>query len=169
MSTVAVQVNPRKLFRFSVVCDGLETAYVQKVKIPKIDIKSAKHGQGPFVFSTASKVEFGQLELESLKPSETSFTFWKDWMALIINLGNGSMGVPDVYKKTLNILEYAADGFTIVDTWECVGCYPAEVEMTDLDKLSENNAMDKLKFNVDIMTYTGAGDASMPVRQGIGF
>jgi len=166
MSTVAVAVNPRKLFRWAVLCDELQTAYAQKVKIPKIDIKSAKHGAGPFVVNTASKVEFGQLEIEALKPSENSVVFWKDWIALIINLGTGSMGVPAFYKKTIVIVEFAADGITVVDTWECQGCYPAEVDMTDLDKLSDNNALDKLKINVDIMTYTGSGDATMPVLQG---
>lgn len=165
MATVAVSVNPRKLFRFAVLCDGLETAYAQKVKLPKMEVKSAKHGQGPFVINTASKVEFGQLELEALKPSESSVTFWKDWFALIVNLGTGAMTAPDIYKKTITILEFAADGATVVDTWECQGCYPCDIEMTDLDKMSENNAMDKVKFCVDILTYTGSGDPTMPSFQ----
>lgn len=166
MATVAVQVNPRKLFRFAVLCDGLETAYAQKVKLPKIDVKSAKHGAGPFVINTASKVEFGQLEIEILKPSENSVTFWKDWIALIINLGTGSMTPPAVYKKTVTILEYASDLETIVDTWVCQGSFPTEVDFTDLDKLSESNALDKIKFNVDIMDFTGSGDGLMPPVQG---
>ncbi len=166
MATLAVAVNPRKLFRFAVVFNGLETAYVQKVKLPKIEIKSAKHGQGPFVVNTASKIEFGQLELENLKPSENSLAFWKDWLALIINLGTGAMTIPAIYKQTITILEFASDGVTIVDMWVCEGAYPAEVDMTDLDKLSENNALDKLKFNVDVMDFTGSLDGFTPPIQG---
>lgn len=157
MSAIGKTINPRKLYRFAVECDGLETAYAQKVKIPKIEVKSAKHGVGPFVINTASKVEFGMLELDMLKPAESSAVFWKDWLALIVNLGSGAMGLPDFYKKTLSIVEYASDGSTIVDRWECSGCYPCEIDASELDKLAEGNSIDKLKICVDNMTVTGSG------------
>jgi len=157
MSAIGKIINPRKLYRFAVEVDGLDTAYAQKVKLPKIEVKSAKHGQGPFVVQTASKVEFGQLELETLKPADSSAVWWKDWLALVVNLGTGAMGTPDVYKKTLSIVEYAPDGVTIVDRWEYTGCYPMDIDPAELDKLGEGNAIDKIKICVDLATVTGSG------------
>lgn len=158
MGAIGLPINPRKLYRFAVECGGLETAYVQKCKIPKIEIKNAKHGDGPFVINTASKVEFGNLELDCLKPAESSAVWWKDWLALIINLNDGSMGTPDLYKKTLFVVEYASDGDTIVDRWEILGAFPIDIDPSDLDKLGEGNAVDKLKFCVDrVITDTSSG------------
>lgn len=167
MSAIGKTINPRKLYRFTVECDGLDTAYAQKVKIPKIEVKGAKHGQGPFVVNTASKVEFGLLELETLKPADSSAVWWKDWLALVVNLGSGAMGDPGVYKKTLSIVEYGSDGVTIVDRWEIIGAYPCEIDAAELDKLSEGNSIDKLKLCIDLMTVTGSGSALDSVNNGL--
>jgi hypothetical protein len=157
MGAIGTTINPRKMWPFVVECEGLETAYAQKVKIPKIEVKSAKHGDGPFTINTASRVDFGQLELEVLKPAESSATWWRDWLALVINMNDGSMGVPDVYKKTVFIVEYAADGLTIVDTTELDGVYPADFDVSELDKLADGNQIDKLKFNVDRVIPSAQG------------
>lgn len=150
MSALGQTVNPRKLYRFAVEVEGLLTAYVQKVKLPKIDVKSANHGDGPFTIKTASKVDIGQLELETLLPADSSSVWWKDWLALVVNLGTGAMGHPDLYKKQLSVVMYAPDGETIIDRWDCFGVFPAEVDPADMDKLGEGNAIDKLKFNCDL-------------------
>ncbi len=156
MGALGKTINPRKMYRFAVECDGLETAYVQKVKVPKIEIKSAKHGDGPFAINTASRVDFSTLELETLKPAESSAVWWKDWLALLINLSTGSMGDPSVYKKTLSIVEYGADGITIIDRTQYTGCYPADVDVSDMDKLGDGNQLDKIKINVDLVQLTGS-------------
>jgi hypothetical protein len=95
--------------------------------------------------------------LEVLKPAESSATWWRDWLALVINMNDGSMGVPDVYKKTVFIVEYAADGLTIVDTTELDGVYPADFDVSELDKLADGNQIDKLKFNVDRVIPSAQG------------
>ena len=159
MGALGKTINPRKMYRFAVECDGLETAYVQKVKVPKIEIKSAKHGDGPFSINTASRVDFSALELETLKPAESSAVWWKDWLALLINLQNGSMGDPDVYKKTLSIVEYGADGITIVDRTQYTGCYPADIDVSDMDKLGDGNQIDKIKINIDFVQLTSSGQS----------
>lgn len=160
MGALGKTINPRKMYRFTVECNGLETAYVQKVKAPKIEIKSAKHGNGPFTVNTASRVDFSMLELETLKPAESAAVWWKDWLALLINLSNGAMGDPDTYKQTLSIVEYGADGVTIVDRTEYIGCYPADIDVSDMDKLGDGNQLDKLKFNVDMVTLTATGNSA---------
>lgn len=157
MGAIGTQINPRKMWPFVVECDGLETAYAQKVKIPKIEIKSATHGDGPFSIKTASRVDFGQLEMEVLKPAEGSATWWRDWLALLINMDNGSMGTPEVYKKTVFIIEYSADGVSIVDQTELQGVYPADFDVSELDKLADGNQLDKLKFNVDRVIPSAQG------------
>lgn len=163
MGAIGQTINPRKLYRFAIECEGLQTAYVQKVKIPKLDIKSAEHGEGPFKIKTASKVEIGQIELETLKPADSSSVWWKDWVALVVNLGTGAMGHPDVYKKALSIIEFAPDGVTVVDRWDCFGCFPAEVDPTDMDKLGEGNAVDKIKLNCDMcVPMPSAGGSTNP-------
>lgn len=149
MPIAASAISPRKQFRFAIVCDGIETAYIQKFKAPKIDIKSAKHGDGPFDINTASRISFGTAELDTLKPSESATYWWKDWLGLIINLSSGAMGLPETYKKNLLIVEYAADGTTVVEQTELVGCFPTEIDPSDLDKLGEGNAIDKIKLSVD--------------------
>jgi len=151
MGAIGIPINPRKLFRFAIECDGLETAYVQKCKIPKTEVKVAKHGEGPFIISTASKVEFGHVELDCLKPAESSAVWWKDWLALVINLNDGSMGTPDIYKKNITINEYSSDGVTIVDSWEIDGCFPVEIDPSELDKIGEGNAIDKIKLSCDVI------------------
>lgn len=166
MGALGRQVNPRKLYRFAIECDGVETAYVQKVKVPKIEIKSAKHGDGPFSINTASRVDFSHLELETLKPAESSGVWWKDWLGLLVNLNNGAMGDPDTYKKTLSIVEYGADGVTIIDRTEYTGCYPADIDNSDLDKLGDGNALDKIKINIDRVVLMSPGVATLEVDAG---
>lgn len=156
MAAIGKSINPRKTFRFAVEIDGLETAYAQKVKIPKIDIKSAIHGEGPFSIKTASKVAFNDLEIETLKPAESSAVWWKDWLALVVNLDTGAMGDPSIYKKSFFIIEYGSDGVTIVDRTEIRGAFPTEIDLSDLDKLGEGNAVDKLKFSVDRVVVEGS-------------
>lgn len=167
MGAIAFPINPRKLFRWSVETPGLQSAYAQKCKIPKIVVKSAKHGNGPFDENTASRIELGMVELETLKPDTSSAAWWKDWFALVINLGTGSMSEPSIYKRTLIITEFAADGLTIVDIWELSGCYPAEIELTDLDKLADGNAIDKVKLMCDRISYAGSGDPTLPAVLGL--
>ena len=149
MGVLAKNINPRKLYRWAIECDGVETAYCQKCKLPKTEIGSAEHGDGPFYVKTASKVKFSDLEIDSLKPAESSGVWWKDWLALVVNLDSGAMGDPAVYKKTLFVVEYGSDGVTIVDRTEIRGAFPHEIDPADLDKLAEGNVVDKLKFNVD--------------------
>ena len=149
MSAIGRTVNPRKVYRFAIEVNGLETAFCQKIKIPKIDVKTAKHGEGPFEIHTASKVTFGDVEIETLKPADSSAVWWKDWFALVVNLESGAMGNPAVYKKTFFVVEFAPDGVTIVDRTEIRGAFPVEIDLSDLDKLGEGNAIDKLKFRVD--------------------
>jgi phage tail-like protein len=161
MGAIGQTINPRKLYRFAVECEGLQTAYVQKVKLPKLDIKSAEHGEGPFKIKTASKVEVGQIELDTLKPADSAAVWWKDWVALVVNLGSGAMGHPDVYKKSLSIVEFAPDGETIIDRWDCYGCFPAEVEVADMDKLADGNAIDKVKLNCDMIVPQGGGSSNI--------
>ena len=167
MGAIGTPINPRKLYRFAVECDGLETAYVQKCKIPKIEVKDAKHGEGPFSIKTASKVDFGNIELDCLKPAESSAVWWKDWLALVINLNDGSMGTPDLYKKTIFIQEFSADGVTIIDSWECGGCFPVEIDPSELDKLGEGNAVDKLKLSCDYVIPGGSKGLSVSIGTGL--
>jgi len=131
----------------------VETAYVQKFKIPKVDVKTAKHGDGPFSINTAGRVDFGTAELDTLKPSESSALWWKDWLGLVVNLQSGAMGQPSSYKKNLLVVEYGADGTTVVDQTELVGCFPTEIDLADLDKLGEGNAVDKIKLAVDRVSF----------------
>jgi hypothetical protein len=149
MAAIGRSINPRKVYSFAIEINGLETAYAQKVKIPKMEVKTAKHGDGPFEISTASKVVFGDLEIETLKPANSSSVWWKDWFALVVNLDTGAMGDPAIYKKTFFVVEYAPDGVTIVDRTEIRGAFPVDIDLSDLDKLGEGNAVDKLKFRVD--------------------
>lgn len=167
MGAIGIPINPRKLFRFAIECDGLETAWVQKCKIPKANVKTASHGEGPFLVKTASKVEFSDLELDCLKPAESSSVWWKDWLALVINLNDGSMGTPDLYKKNLTINEYSSDGVTIIDSWSVEGVFPVEIEPSELEKLGEGNAVDKLKFSVDNCIPGSSAGLSISIGAGL--
>lgn len=157
MSIFGKTINPRKVWRYAIEADGLETAYVQKVKQPKIEVKSAKHGDGPFAINTASRVDYGMLEFETLKPAESAGVWWKDWLALVVNLSNGQMGTPDVYKKVMSVVEYGADGITIIDRTMYTGVYPSDIDVAELDKLGDGNAIDKIKFFIDGVTLTDTG------------
>ena len=163
MAATAKEINPRKVYAFAVECEGIETAYVQKVKIPKFDVKSAEHGDGPFKIKTASRVEFGQIELDVLLPAADSSGWWKDWLALVVNLETGALGTPDAYKKNLYIIEYGPDGTTIVEKTQIIGAYPAEIDPYDMDKLGEGNAVNKIKLNVDrvYLNADSGGTASL--------
>lgn len=149
MPAVGRTINPRKVYRFAIEVDGLDTAYAQKIKIPKMEVKTAKHGEGPFEVHTASKITFGDLEIETLKPANSSSVWWKDWFALVVNLDTGAMGDPAFYKKNFFIVETAPDGVTIVDRTEIRGAFPVDIDLADLDKLGEGNSVDKIKFRVD--------------------
>lgn len=153
--TIANPVNPRKKFLWGLEFDGLEPALAQKVKMPTIEIDVAEHGASNIMIKTGGKVKIGDIEVTKLMHQNKNENWAYDWMKLVSNPENGQMGIPSVYKRNGYIIHYAADGETVLEKWECIGCFPKKKEHDELDKTSTaDNLMEMVTLSCDYVVRT---------------
>lgn len=146
---VANSVNPRKKFSWSVEFDGLEPILVQKVKLPVLSVDVHEHGQANMLIKTGGMVKVGDVELTKMLFQNKSERWAYEWMRQVSNLENGQVGLPNDYKKNGFIIWYGTDGTTVLQKWQVVGCWPKNIDLDELDKLSSDNVMEKITLSCD--------------------
>lgn len=151
---IANPVNPRKKFPWGLEFDGLETALAQKVKMPTIEIDAAEHGASNILIKTGGMVKIGDIEITKLMFQNKNENWLYDWLKLVSNPENGQMGVPSDYKRNGYIIHYGPDMETVLEKWECFGCWPKKKDMDELDKTSSDNLMEIATLSCDYVIRT---------------
>jgi phage tail-like protein len=146
---VANPVNPRKKFSWSVEFDGLDAVLVQKLKIPTVSVDAVEHGVANILNKTAGMVKVGDLELTKLKFQNKNESWAWKWLMLSSNQETGQVGLPTDYKKNGYIIHYGPDGETVLEKWQVIGCWPKNIEIDELDKVSSDNMMEKVTLSCD--------------------
>ena len=146
---VANPVNPRKKFSWSVEFDGLDAILVQKLKIPTVSVDSVEHGVANILNKTAGMVKIGDLELTKLKFQNKNESWAWDWLMDSSNQETGQVGLPTDYKKNGYIIHYDSDGESVLEKWQVIGCWPKNIEIDELDKVSSDNMMEKVTLSCD--------------------
>lgn len=148
--------NPRKQFQFGL---NILTPFgiimnqflAQKVTIPEVVIDQIKHGEGNHYIKTAGMVNVGELHIEKLSTAAAPDNAMWDWIQSIQDSISGGGTVPRQYKKTIDVTQYAADGVTPIDVFECRGCWPMKINGVELSRVSSENTIESIEFSVDEM------------------
>lgn len=141
----ATAVNPRKKFRFAIEIDGLEKAFVKKVKVGEHELTIAEHnaGNSPHSIGTASREKFGDIELEHIMPADGAHTFFEDW------LKQAQITAPSQAKKDFDVIQYGNDGASIVGKWSCKGGLPKKIVAADLEGGQDEDYLETVTLWID--------------------
>lgn len=155
--------NPRKQFNFRItVLDNpiLEPFAAQVVNLPDMEVEATEHGFGNTVIKTAGLVKVGTLTIERIMSaalgSITSSAFHA-WQKLAQDGAKQTGGDPVDYKKYIYIEELSNaswDGLNdpvVLNSWTCVGCWPARINGREYSRTSSDNLMETAEFAVDYM------------------
>jgi phage tail-like protein len=108
-----------------------------------------EHGVANILNKTAGMVKVGDLELTKLKFQNKNESWAWKWLMLSSNQETGQVGLPTDYKKNGYIIHYGPDGETVLEKWQVIGCWPKNIEIDELDKVSSDNMMEKVTLSCD--------------------
>lgn len=146
--------NPRKKFNWSIQItpEPINPFMFQKVNIPEGEIEPIAHGDTNHDIKTAGRVSYGNITAEKLLPSDSGDSYMWSWFDTCQSSMLGGGAPPDVYKKTIVITEFAEDGFTVLNTWTAIGCWPQRLGGLEKDRMSSENDIEEIEFSVDKLT-----------------
>lgn len=141
--------NPRKNRNWTIEINGLEQFFVQKCTIPTAEIEKAEHADSNHSIKTGTNLKYEDIVLEKLMFAEGGDLFAWNWVKEVQDPATGGGGLPSAYKKDLIIKHYAPDGITVLDQWDCFGCFACKVEYPENDRMSNENMMETVTISID--------------------
>jgi phage tail-like protein len=143
--------NPRKGFNFSIeiIPDPINPFMFQDIKLPDTDVDQVEHGDTNHKIKTAGMVHYTNLTAEKLLPSDQGDTYMWGWIDTCQSAMLGGGAIPEIYKKTILVTEFAEDGSTPLNTWTYQGVWPCKVNGLDLSRIKSENSLEKIEFSVD--------------------
>jgi len=143
--------NPAKEFQFRIVVMGFDPAYAQKAKLPDIDFDITEHGDAGHIIKTAGLVKLSKFSLDKLMPADKLDEWIWTWVKTIRNFKTGGGVLPSIYKRDIMVQQFSYDGFTPVRNWLLTGAWPSKVNGISFDKVSSQNTVTSIEFEVDEM------------------
>lgn len=143
--------NPRKKYNWSIqiVPDPINPFMFQKVTLPDTEIDKVNHGDTNHDIKTAGRVSFSDLVAEKLLPAGSSDRYMWSWLESCQSAMLGGGSVPDVYKKTIFVIEYSVDGVTELNRWIANGVWPCKLNGQEFDRNASENSLENIEFSVD--------------------
>ena len=143
--------NPRKKYNWSIQItpDPINPFMFQKVTNPDVEIDKVAHGDTNHDIKTAGRVSYTDLVAEKLLPAASSDRYMWSWLETCQSALLGGGAVPDVYKKTAYVIEYAVDGVTELNRWMVEGVWPCKINGQEFDRSSSDNSIESVEFSVD--------------------
>ena len=135
--------NPGKSFQFAVLAAGLLNYAVQDVTGLETEFDQVEHGGARSDIKTAGKQKFPNIKLEKLRPIGVGDNWIWDWLEQV------KLGLPQGYKRNIDIVQYANDGITITDLWEVTGVWPVKLNGIELSRTKSENSMESIELSVD--------------------
>ena len=151
---MAVKVkSPRKLFRFSIeiVAPSLDPFLVQEVTHPDVDVEQDTHGDTNFDVKTAGRVAVGNGTLNKIMRASGPDNFMWNWRMMCQDQIAGGGLIPDEYKRTIIVVEFAEGGDTPINTWRWTGCWPTKINGQQNSRTESGNTIESIELSVDIV------------------
>ncbi len=144
--------NPRKQFKYSIRIMGglgLDPWLVQEVDHPEEDVEPVPHGDANYDVKTAGRVIIGNATISKISRTSGPDNFLVNWRKMCQDELSGGGQIPDVYKKTVIVEEYAEDGFTIINTSVWYGAWPTKVNVKSHSRVGSENTVESFELSVD--------------------
>lgn len=146
---LATPVNPRKKFAWTVEFEGFEAALAQRITMPSLEIDVAEHGSSNVRIKTGGMVVVGDIVISKLMFMNKNENWAYDWMKLVSNPENGTMGIPSEYKRSGYIIHLDTDLETVLEKWQVIGCWPRLIEKDEFDKVSSDDMIETVTLACD--------------------
>ena len=148
---MAKVANPRKRFNWSVQIspDPINAFLFQKVNLPDAEIEESLHGDTNHDIKTAGRVTYGKVVCEKLMVSDQGDSYLWSWFDTCQSSLLGGGAPPQIYKKTITVVEFAEDGVTVLNTWVCTGAWPSSMPGHEFDRQSSENTIENVEFSID--------------------
>lgn len=143
--------NPRKQFNFTIQIAPapINPFLAQKVTIPELSVDVVEHGDVNHDIKTGGRSKTGTIKIEKISTTSGADNYFFDWLYSVQDPIIGGGLVPDQYKRVVTITELAEDGTSALNTWICLGCFPAKINDTNLDRQGSDNTVESLELSVD--------------------
>ena len=143
--------NPRKKFTWSIaiIPEGINPFLFQKVSLPDADIEKDEHGDTNHSVKTAGRVSYSDMKAEKLMPSNQGDTYLWAWFDSCQSSTIGGGLTPDKYKKTVEVVELAEDGVTVLNRHIAIGVWPCKINGMEFDRNASGNSIESVEFSVD--------------------
>lgn len=141
--------NPRKQFNFSIFAAGFNAFLAQKVTIPEQSIDVTEHGDTNYDVKTGGRVKYGAIIIEQIMTAIGPDNWVESWMNQVQNVFLGGGFLPIIYKRNLTIDEFSNDGVTLINQWECFGCWPSKRNGIELNRRGSDNTLKTMELQVD--------------------
>lgn len=144
--------NPRKEFNFQINISGLNPFLCQEVSLPDVEFDIVSHGDTNYEVKTAGQKKIGQLSITKICPVDFPDTSIRDWAGDIQDQISGGGALPDEYKRTVLVQEFANDGVTVVEQHEFDGVWPQKLNGKKFNRKGSENTTQSIEFCVDIVS-----------------
>lgn len=146
--------NPHKQFQFSIKMFGLNPFLAQKVTLPEREFDIIEHGDINHIVKTAGLPRYGILTVEKISSASLNDNWIWDWIFQIQDENWGSGDIPENYKTRVDIQKYATNGIRVVGNWSYIGVWPSKVNNIELSRVSSENTIESIEFQVDRLIKT---------------
>jgi hypothetical protein len=141
--------NPRKVFQFSIILEGLDPFLCQEVEMPDIEVEAVEHGDTNHDIKTAGRVKVGMIKLKKLLVADAPDNLFFNWMKDCQNVFTGGGLTPYLYKRNAWIDEYATDGTSLINSNFYEGVWPTKRSAISLSRTASENTIEELELCVD--------------------
>ena len=146
---MAQVANPRKQFQFSIFCEGMNPFLAQKVTTPDIEVDVTEHGDANYLVKTGGIAKVGTLNIEKISSANQPDNLFWNWIMDVQNVFFGGGNLPQFYKRDIEVVEFATDGITIINSHYYEGCWPSKINGLELSRISSDNTMTSVELQVD--------------------
>ena len=145
--------NPRKKFNFSIqiIPESINPFLFQKVTLPDSDIALDTHGDTNHDIKTAGRVSYTEMTAEKLLPADKNDTYLWAWHEICQSSVIGGGVPPSLYKKTIEVVEYAQDGVRQLNRWILRGVWPKKINGQEFTRTESGNSIESVEFSIDTM------------------
>jgi len=145
--------NPRKGFNFSIDFPlfPINPFLAQEVDIPEVEVDQVEHGDSNHSIKTGGRKKVGNIKIKKILTTTGPDNYFWDWMILVQDFIAGGGLIPTAYKRAIVITELAEDGLSVINTWDCTGCWPTKINGQSHKRLASDNTIEELELSCDII------------------
>lgn len=141
--------NPRKVFQYRILMNGIGNFECQKLTLPEEEIEKVPHGETNHDVKTPGRVSYTDLVVEKLKPTVPLNPEAREKLKAAQNVLTGGGLLPSALKEILTVQALDSSGTTVVETYSYDGAWLCKLSQNDFDRLMSDNQIETCTFSVD--------------------